>query len=117
MPETEFPALGVHAGPLVVRQALHDAVFLARLDVRADGGVGGVAPGAAAERGVILLVDVVGEGVEDDGGVVGGAAVGEGAGPGRELRMDLGGLADGLGGGEADEGGDEEEGHFFWCCS
>ena len=54
----------------------------------------------------------MGEGVDDEGGLLGHAAVGDGALPGCELGVDLGGLADGLGGGEAgEEGGGEEEGH------
>jgi hypothetical protein len=108
-------AVDRHAVGRVVVEALHDALLVARLDVRARRHVGRAAGAAAAVLGRVDLVQGPAEGVEHDGRVLGHAAALLGAAVGRQLRVRLGG--DGtLGGGEAGQGDEGcERGHCDGC--
>lgn len=66
LPEGERGSVSVDAVLAVVFERLEDAVLCASLFVRADVGRRSLAPVAAALLGGILLVDVMGERVEDN---------------------------------------------------
>lgn len=101
-------SLGIDTISGVIRDAFDNAIFRASLLIRADGGIWLVAPGAAVELWMILLMNWVGKGVEDNRRLLLLAAVLEGAFVGIKLWVHLLGLAQGLSRGECKQGGDEE---------